>query len=92
MNEEGLVAAPKENHSAIEGSEYDDSPVREYHKSKVSYLKEYEINIRFLSRGMIIRVGCKEIPFTTIREGMEALNNYIDSPAIEGKKWMAVLE
>jgi hypothetical protein len=92
MIESEPVTATRASQEIHDRTKYDDSPVIDYHKSKASYLREYEIQLRFLSRGMIIRVGCKEIPFTTIEEGMEALNNYIDSPPVEGKKWAAILD
>jgi hypothetical protein len=55
-------------------------------------LKENEIIIRFLSRGMIIRVGCKEIPFETIDKGMAALNDYVANPREEADKWIKILK
>jgi len=55
-------------------------------------LRDYEINIRFLSRGMTIRVGCKEIPFETIDKGMAALNDYVANPCEEAGKWMKILK
>ena len=32
---------------------------KEWRPSKEQALREYQINIRFLSRGCIVRVGCK---------------------------------
>ena len=54
---------------------------------KVEYLKEYEIRIRFLSRGCVITVGCREVPFTSIEEAMLALNAYVTNPRDEIGKW-----
>ena len=54
-------------------------------------LRDHEINIRFLSRGMIIRIGCKEIPFESVEKGMEALNNYVANPYDEAQKWGKIL-
>jgi hypothetical protein len=48
--------------------------------SRQECLREYEVRIKFLTLGCIIEVGCKSIPFTTVREGMEALNEYVENP------------
>ena len=58
----------------------------EYIPKKQEILREYEIGIRFLSIGCVIRVGCKEIPFTDVNEAMEELSNYVSNPYEEGKK------
>ena len=50
-------------------------------------LKEYEIRIRFLALGCVVSVGCREVPFTSIAEGMSALNAYVADPDGEGQKW-----
>ena len=51
------------------------------------YLRDYEVKIRFLTLGCVISVGCKEIPFTTIKEGMEALNQYVAKPYETRQIW-----
>ena len=48
--------------------------------SRQECLRNYEVKIRFLTIGCIVSVGCKDIPFTTIKEGMEALNHYVAKP------------
>lgn len=53
-----------------------------------STLRDYEVRIRFLAIGMIISVGCKDIPFTSVEEGMAALNAYIADPHTEIRNWM----
>jgi hypothetical protein len=61
-----------------------DGPVcvqeEQWQPSRQECLRDYEVKIRFLTLGCIVSVGCKEIPFTTIKEGMEALNQYIAKP------------
>lgn len=69
------------------GSPVQDGCVKEYKPSRMDCLRNYSINIRFLSIGCIIEVGCKQIPFTTVKEGMEALNNYVANPYENGKIW-----
>jgi hypothetical protein len=75
----------------VEMRGYDREPVlrttEEYKPKKQDILKEYEIRIRFLSVGCIVNVGCKEIPFRSVKEAMEELNKYVDNPYEEGKKW-----
>jgi len=50
-------------------------------------LSSYSINIEFLSRGCIIRMGCKSIPFQSVEEAMAELNEYVKNPLASGKKW-----
>jgi hypothetical protein len=51
-----------------------------YTPTKQEALRDYPINIEFLSIGCIIRVGCKSVPFTTVKEGMKAVNEYVTNP------------
>jgi hypothetical protein len=60
----------------------------DYRPSRQRILADYEINLRFLSgRGLVIRVGCKELAFEDANKGMEELTKYIENPYEEGKKW-----
>jgi hypothetical protein len=61
--------------------------VKEYRPSRMECLRDYNINIRFLTLGCIIEVGCKSIPFTTIKEAMEALNEYVARPYETRQVW-----
>lgn len=60
---------------------------KEYKPTKAQLLREYEVGIKFLSRGCVVRVGCKEIAFTSIDEAMLELNNYIRDPHASTEKW-----
>ena len=60
---------------------------KEWRPSKTELLKEYRVQIEFLSIGCVIHVGCKSIPFPTVSEGMKALNEYIDNPFDTRKIW-----
>jgi hypothetical protein len=53
---------------------------KEYVRPRMDYLREFEITIRFLSLGCLVRVGCKEIAFTSIEDAMEEVNEYIANP------------
>ena len=65
---------------------------KEYIPNKQQILKEYDISIRFLSVGCIVKVGCKEIPFRRVSEAMEELNKYVENPYEETKKWNIVFD
>jgi hypothetical protein len=64
----------------------------EYKPNKQQILRDYEINIRFLSVGCVVRVGCKEIPFTNVGDAMVELNKYVSNPYEEGKRWNQIFD
>ena len=64
----------------------------EYRPSNYEVLRDYEIVIKFISRGCIVRVGCKEIPFESIENGMKAINDYVTNPYEERMKWEEILK
>jgi len=68
------------------------SPKDEYIPSNKDALREHEIRIRFLSRGCIIQVGCKEIAFESVETAMQELNEYVKHPYETQKKWRSVLD
>jgi len=68
------------------------SPKEEYRPSDKEALREHEIRIRFLSRGCIIQVGCKEIAFESVETAMQELNEYVKHPYETQKKWRRVLD
>ena len=65
--------------------------VSEYRPSNNEALREFEINIRFLSRGCVVRVGCKEIAFEDVASAMTAINAYVVNPWDEQQKWRKIL-
>jgi hypothetical protein len=66
---------------------------KEYRPSKQEALKHYEINIRFLDRGCIVTVGCKEIPFEDVSRAMAEINEYVTGDTYEiQKKWRKLLD
>ena len=65
----------------------DECAKEEYRPSRSECLRDYQINIRFLSTGCVIEVGCKSVPFSTIEEGMKALNDYVANPYETRKIW-----
>jgi hypothetical protein len=67
--------------------------LKEWRPSKAEALREYEINIRFLSRGCIVRVGCKEIAFEDVHQAMREINEYVTGDTYEiQKKWIKLLD
>lgn len=58
-----------------------------YKPSRSECLREFRVQIEFLSIGCVIHVGCKSIPFSTIAEGMKALNDYVASPYEVREVW-----
>lgn len=62
----------------------------EYRQTKQSVLRDYEINIRFLSVGCIVSVGCRQIPFRNITEAMEEVNKYVQNPTQERERWYKI--
>lgn len=66
--------------------------VEEYKPSNKEALREFEIGIRFLNRGCIVRVGCKEIAFEDYTKAMDAINTYVANPWEEQKKWRKILD
>jgi len=59
----------------------------DYRPSRGECLRDYRVEIEFLSIGCVIRVGCKSIPFATIKDGMKALNDYVANPYEVTKIW-----
>lgn len=66
--------------------------LKEYRPSNNEMLRNYEINIRFLNRGCIVRVGCKEIAFEDHTSAMVAVNAYVANPYNEERKWRKILD
>ena len=60
---------------------------KEYIRPRMDYLREFEITIRFLSLGCLVRVGCKEIAFTSIDEAMKEVNAYVTNPKASTDKF-----
>ncbi len=64
----------------------------EYRPSNKEALREYEINIKFLSRGCVVRVGCKDISFESVQDAMAAIYTYVSNPWEEQQKWSKLLD
>ena len=66
--------------------------VKEYKPSNKEALREYDIRIKFLNRGCVVSVGCKDIAFEDPKDAMEAINAYVANPWEEQKKWRKILD
>ena len=55
------------------------------------FLQEYKIEIEFMARGCVIKVGCKHIPFESVEEAMNELNEYVKNPYEVQQKWRELL-
>ena len=69
-----------------------EEPCEEYKPSNQQLLQEYDINIQFLSRGCIVRVGCKSIAFESVESAMKEINEYVNNSYETQKKWRKLLD
>jgi hypothetical protein len=70
----------------------DGDMVKQTFRSKQEALRDYEINIRFLSVGCVVIVGCRQIPFRNITEAMEEVNKYVQNPIQERERWNKIFD
>jgi hypothetical protein len=59
--------------------------------STQDYLRQYNIQIKFLSRGCVITIGCKEIPFSDVTEAITCLSRYVSNPKEEAESWKIII-
>jgi hypothetical protein len=66
---------------------------KEWRPSQQEALQEHEIRIRFLSRGCVVSVGCKEIAFEDVATAMQEINDYVCGGDTYGmqQKWRKLL-
>jgi hypothetical protein len=66
---------------------YHEKKAMEYKPSKQEALMQHEIQIQFLSRGCIIRVGCKSVPFSSTEDAINELQKYFENPFEVQQQW-----
>lgn len=66
--------------------------VSKHRPSDNEALRDYEIRIRFLHRGCVVAVGCKDIAFEDVASAMTAINAYVANPWEEQEKWRKILK
>ena len=49
-------------------------------RTKQQLLSRYSIKIDFLSRGCIVNIGCKNIPFEKVEDAITEINRYVNNP------------
>jgi hypothetical protein len=50
-------------------------------------LSDYKISIRFLSKGCVVEIGCKELAFSSAEEAMISIQEYVENPKEIGDYW-----
>lgn len=48
--------------------------------NKQQLLSRYSIKIDFLSRGCVVNIGCKNIPFEKVEDAITEINRYVNNP------------
>lgn len=66
--------------------------ISEYKPSNKQCLREYEVSLRFLNRGCLVRVGCQEIAFESAEEAIKELNEYVNNTYDTQQKWRKILD
>ena len=61
--------------------------IAKYRPSKSEYLRRYPISIKFLDRGVMVTVGCKEIAFESVENFMQSFNIYMNTPGDAQESW-----
>ena len=54
--------------------------VRMDSSNKQQLLSRYSIRIDFLSRGCVVNIGCKNIPFEKVEDAITEINRYVNNP------------
>lgn len=69
---------------------FNDEPQAEYRGSGqiVGYSSDYEVNIRKLTSGYILRVGCQEIAVESGSDVTKLIGIYLSGDKMVGDKWM----
>ena len=62
----------------------------EWKPSRIEALRSYEINIRFLDRGVMVTVGCKQIAFESIETFTKSFRAYMEEPFSVQESWLKV--
>ena len=53
---------------------------RKYGSTKQQLLSRYSIRIEFLSKGCVVNIGCKNIPFEKVEDAITEINRYVNNP------------
>jgi hypothetical protein len=61
---------------------------KEWKPSRIMALKNYEIIIKFLDRGVQVSVGCRTIAFESLDTFLKAFNEYVTNPVEAQEDWL----
>ena len=61
---------------------------KEYKPGRVEALKSYNLNIKFIDRGVVVTVGCKEIAYQTISDFQASFEAYMKDPYTVQQSWL----
>ena len=53
----------------------------------LSFTGDLEISLKPLNGGCTVRVGCIEVAFSTIKEGIDTMNEYLNNPGACMTRW-----
>lgn len=81
----GIISASTDSGSSLR---FGTTPIS---MSNQDYLRQYNIQIRFLSIGCVVTIGCKEIPFSDVMEAMTCLSRYVSNPKEEAENWKIII-
>lgn len=70
---------------------YYEAKAKMYEASTQELLMQHDIRIKFLSRGCVIDIGCKSIPFSSTEDAIEELKKYFDNPNETQLRWKTQL-
>ena len=87
MNEEEATMPMPEMENA-----YLKSSGEEYVPSAGDILKNYEVTIKPLDSGVIIRVGCRSIAFNSLEDALVHVNLHFKDPVTSYKKWTKLFD
>jgi hypothetical protein len=61
-------------------------------RTKMDLLRDHTVEIRTVSRGCIVRVGCKEVAFSSLEEGLKEVQDFYSDPHKSYTKWTRIFE
>jgi hypothetical protein len=56
--------------------------------SKMEAFRNHEISIKFLNRGVIVTVGCKQIAYESVESFMKSFTAYMEDPFSVQESWL----
>ena len=66
----------------------EEMPTTSYKPTKIEAFRNYTLSIKFLDRGVIVTVGCKEIAFESISAFLKSFDAYMNDPYTVQQEWL----